>query len=156
VSHSEFRDEEKTNQENMTKKAIFEGLIIDENDNQVEVAYVGEEPFYVVDDAGFRRHIPAQEVDHQILDSMINLVKEHEDLFTEQAAKMLGQEDIFSRAMIQNQLKNIDQQMERLFETGIPEAARQYMGMMGFRVVINLHGEVIRIEQPGMIDEEGE
>ncbi len=140
----------------MTKKALFEGLIVDENDNLVEVAYVGEEPFYVVNDAGFRRHIASQDVDRQILNSMLELVKENEDLFTEQAAKMLGQEDIFSRAMIQNQLKDIDHQMEKLFDTGIPEAARAYMGMMGFRVVINLHGEVIRIEQPGMIDEEGE
>jgi len=140
----------------MTKKALFEGLIVDENDNLVEVAYVGEEPFYIVNDAGFRRHIASQDVDRQILNSMLELVKENEDLFTEQAAKMLGQEDIFSRAMIQNQLKDIDHQMEKLFDTGIPEAARAYMGMMGFRVVINLHGEVIRIEQPGMIDEEGE
>jgi hypothetical protein len=23
------------------------------------------------------------------------------------------------------------------------------MGMMGFRIVINIHGEVVRIEQPG-------
>jgi hypothetical protein len=26
------------------------------------------------------------------------------------------------------------------------------MGMMGFRIKINLHGEVLEVEQPGMID----
>jgi hypothetical protein len=26
------------------------------------------------------------------------------------------------------------------------------MGMMGFRIQINIHGDVIEVEQPGMID----
>jgi hypothetical protein len=26
---------------------------------------------------------------------------------------------------------------------------RAYLGMMGFKVVINYHGDVIRVEQPG-------
>ena len=61
---------------------------------------------------------------------------------------MLGQDDIFSRAMIFNQLKNMDQQFKSLLETGIPENGRAYLGMMGFRVVINVHGDVIRVDQP--------
>jgi hypothetical protein len=136
-------------------KALFEGLIFDENENPVKVVYVGSEPFYVVNDAGFLRHISAKEVDEQILDSMISVVKDNEDLFADQTAKMLGQEDIFTRAMIQNQLKNLDSQIEKLFETGLPEEGRAYMGMMGFKVTINLHGEIIRIEQPGTsVDDE--
>ena len=87
---------------------------------------------------------------------MADQVKGHEDLLSDQTAKMLGQDDIFSRAMIQNQLKNIDQQLENLIQTGIPEEGRAYMGMMGFKIVINVHGEIINIEQPGMIDDEGE
>jgi hypothetical protein len=31
---------------------------------------------------------------------------------------------------------------------GIPEESRAYMGMLGFRVVINLHGDLVRLEQP--------
>ncbi len=37
----------------MTKKPLFEGLIFDEYDQLVTTAYVGEEPCYVVNDAGF-------------------------------------------------------------------------------------------------------
>ena len=37
----------------MPKKALFSGLIFDENNQLVEVSYVGSEPCYVVDDAGF-------------------------------------------------------------------------------------------------------
>jgi hypothetical protein len=142
----------------MPKQPVFAGLIVDENDQAVEVAYVGEDPCYVVNDAGFRRHIPAEQVDRQIFAAMTQQVKGHEDLITDQTAKMLGQDDLFSRAIIQNQLKNIDQQFDNLAQTGIPESGRAYLGMMGFRVVINVHGEVVSINQPGTIEggEEGD
>lgn len=142
----------------MTRQALFNGLVFDEFERPAEVAYVGDEPCYVVDDNGFRRHIPSEQVDRQVLDMMREMIEGHEDLLTDQTAKMLGQDDIFSRAIIEAQLKNIDKQMDTLFETGIPESARAYMGMMGFRITINIHGEVVEVNQPGGIepDEEGE
>ncbi len=136
----------------MAVKPLFEGLVVDENDQPVEAVYVGNDPCYVVDDQGFKRHIPTEEVDRQVLQSMLEMIEGHEELIREQTAKMLGQEDIFSVAMIQAQLKNIEAQFEQLLETGIPEEGRAFMGMMGFRVRINIHGEVIEIQQPGMID----
>lgn len=136
----------------MTNKPLFEGLVFDELNQPVEVAYVGNEPCYVVDDAGFRRHIPTEQVDRQVLEHMRELIEGHEGIISDQAAKMLGQEDIFSRAFIESQLKNIDNQFDTLFEAGIPEEGRAYMGMMGFRITINVHGEVLDINQPGVID----
>ncbi|MBT3392270.1 MAG: hypothetical protein HN413_17875 [Chloroflexi bacterium] len=136
----------------MTKKILFDGLIYDENGNPVETAFVGNEPCYVVDDAGFRRHIPSEQVDRQVLAMMQEMITGHEDLLSEQAAKMLGQDDIFTRAMIETQLKNMDQQFERIFEIGIPEESLTYMGMTGFRITINIHGEVTDLHQPGMTD----
>jgi len=136
----------------MPHKALFEGLVIDEHGNSVEVAYVGEETCYVVEDVGFRRHIPSEQVDRQVLDAMKQFVEGHEDIISEQTAKMLGQEDIFSIAMIANQLKQIDQQFDKLLELGIPAETRAYLGMMGFKVRINVHGEVLDVEQPGMTD----
>lgn len=135
---------------------LFAGLVIDENDQVVEVAHIGDEAMYVVNDAGFRRHIPAEVVDRQVLALMKEQITGHEDLISEQTSKMLGQDDIFSRAMIDNQLKNIDQQLEALLKSGIPEAGRQYMGMMGFKVVINFHGDVLRLDQPSAASDEGD
>jgi len=134
----------------MNKKPVFEGLIFDEYDNPVDVTYVGEEPFYVVDDAGFFRHIPSSEVDSQVLQTMTSQIQGNEDLISEQTAKMLGQEDLFTKAIIQNQLKNIDKQLESLLKTGIPNDGRQYLGLMGFKIIINVHGEIVKIEQPGI------
>lgn len=142
----------------MPQQPLFSGLIVDEYDNSVETAYVGSEPMYVVNDHGFRRHIPAEQVDRQVLRMMAEQIKGHEDLVSDQAAKMLGQDDPFSKAAIQNQLKNIEQQLEQVLRAGIPEEGRAYMGMMGFRITINVHGDVIGLEQPGGIageDDEG-
>ena len=136
----------------MSRKPLFAGLVIDENDNPVSITYVGGEPCYVVNDMGFLRHIPSEQVDRQVLQSMQDMIEGKESLISEQAAKMLGQEDIFTRAMIENQLKHVDKQLDALLDTGIPEEGRAYMGMMGFRIRINLHGEVLEINQPGISD----
>ena len=134
----------------MPRKALFEGLVVDELDRPVKVTYVGGEPCYVVDDAGFLRHIPSEQVDRRVLESMLEMIEGNEEAISAQTAKMLGQEDIFTRAMIEKQLKQIDQQFDALMDTGIPEEGRAYMGMLGFRVRINYHGDVVEINQPGV------
>jgi hypothetical protein len=140
----------------MPRQPLFAGLVIDEYDRPVEVAHVGSEPCYVVDDDGFLRHIPSEQVDRQVLETMREMIEDHEDIIADQTAKMLGQEDPFSRAMIESQLKQLDQQFDALLEAGIPEESRAYMGMMGFQVRINVHGDVLAVEQPGMAGPEDE
>jgi len=140
----------------MSKQPLFAGLVVDESDRRVDTAYVGEEPCYVVDDYGFRRHIPSEQVDRVVLSQIAELMKGSEDLISEQTAKMLGQEDVFTKAAIEQQLKHIDKQFDQLMQAGIPEDMRAYMGMVGFKIVINMHGEVLRVEQPGASGDEGE
>jgi len=140
----------------MSRQPLFAGLVIDEFGNVAESALIGAEPCYVVDDAGFRRHIPSEQVDRQVLGQITESMKGSEEYLSEQTAKMLGQEDIFSKAMIEQQLKNIDKQLDQLMQVGIPEDMRAYLGMTGFRIIINLHGEVVRVEQPGIASDEGD
>jgi hypothetical protein len=140
----------------LPKKAIFEGLVYDETGKPVETGTIGSEPCYIVDDDGFKRHILAEEVDRQIWQVMQAQIEGNEDLLSEQAAEMLGQDDIFTMAAIQNQLKNMDAHYEQLAQVGIPEESRMYMGMIGFRIIISIHGDVIGIEQPGIVDDSDE
>ncbi len=140
----------------MPHQPLFAGLVVDETDRPVETASIGGEPFYVVDDAGFRRHIPSEQVDRQVLEAMRKQISGNEDFLSEQAAKMLGTDDIFSKALLENQLKNIDKQFDALLETGIPEESRAFMGMSGFKIVINVHGEVVRMDQPASTGEGGD
>ncbi len=141
----------------MPRQPLFAGLVVDEFGNTAETALVGDEPCYVVNDAGFRRHIPSEQVDKQVLGQIADLMKGSEDLISEQTAKMLGQEDVFTKAAIEQQLKNIDKQFDQLMLAGIPEDMRAYLGMMGFKVIINMHGEVLKVDQPGVAsDGDGE
>jgi hypothetical protein len=125
----------------VTQQPLFAGLVIDEDDQPVEVANVG-------DDHGFRRHIPSEQVDREILRFFFSQMEGKEDLLSAQAAKMMGQEDIFTRAVLTNQFKHIDEQLDTVLKTGIPVEGRQYLGMMGLRIIINVHGEIVRIDQP--------
>jgi hypothetical protein len=132
----------------MTTQAVFQGLIFDESGNPVEVTIVGRETFYVIDDDGFRRHIESKHVDRQILEQMFSLIEGNEELISQGTMKMLGQEDIFTKAAIESSLKDVESQIEQMMVTGLPEDARMWLGMVGFRATIDIHGTVIHIEQP--------
>jgi uncharacterized protein YjaZ len=127
-------------------------LVFDEYDNPVETASVGEEPMYVVDDQGFRRHISAESIDRAVLEEFSKMIEGNEKLLSAQALKMIGQEDFLTKAMIDNQLKNLDQHFDNLLETGFPEEARYYLGAIGFKIRINHHGEVLEVIQPATED----
>ena len=130
------------------EEPLFKGIVIDEYDQPVETGYISDEPCYIVNDAGFKRHIPAEYIDRQVWDFLTGQIKGNEDLIANQTAQMLGQDDLFSYAMIMQQLTNVDKQFESLQKNGIPADALAYMGMMGFKVIVDIHGDVIRVEQP--------
>jgi hypothetical protein len=135
----------------MARHALFDGLVYDEREIPVETTYVGDTAQYVVDDHGFRRHINAEEVDRQVLGVFVGQLEEHRDLAVEQALKMLGSDDLFTKAALDASLRNID--LDEIIARGLPEQARDMMGMLGLRIIINLHGEVVRLDQPVVGDD---
>ncbi|MBI4630307.1 MAG: hypothetical protein HY740_01035, partial [Chloroflexi bacterium] len=54
----------------MSRTALFEGLVFDEDRRTLATTRVGDEAFYIVDDAGFKRHVPAEEIDRVILSQL--------------------------------------------------------------------------------------
>jgi hypothetical protein len=130
----------------MANQALFEGLIYDEYDQLVETKLVGNQASYVVNDDGFLRHVDAEIVDRQILSFFLNQLEDNKDLAIEQALTMLGKDDLFTKAALDAQLRNID--MDQIIAAGIPLQAREMLGMLGFHVIINIHGEVVEIQQP--------
>lgn len=136
----------------MGNKALFAGLVVDENGQPLEVASIGDEAQYVLDDNGFRRHIDAEVIDRQVLQALQDQILANKDAVEQGIMKMMGSEDIFTKAAIDKSIKDMDQ----VLKMGIPDDARQMLGMMGFRVVVDYHGEVLRIDQPGVIEDEGE
>ena len=132
----------------MTIKAVFQGLVFDDYDQPLDTTFVGDEECYVINDDGFMRHIPAEKIDRQVIDAIRCQVEDNKDLIAEQTIKMIGDVDIFTHAIIQNQLENLDDQFDHLLTNGIPEDGRVYLGMLGFKIIVNYHGDVIRVEQP--------
>jgi hypothetical protein len=140
----------------MSKRALFEGLLADTDGKPVGVAQVGGEAQYVVDDGGFHFHVPAEKVDREVLTLLREQIMANQDAVTKGAMQMLGKDDLFTKAMIDSSLKNMDEHFTKLIESGLPSEARAYLGMLGFRVVLNYHGEVIGVDQPGTAGPEEE
>jgi len=126
--------------------AFFEGLVMTENGTPVEVVQVGSEWFYVIDDDGFRRHVAARDVDREVLAQFVAQIQEHHEEASEAMLGMLGQDDLFTKGMVDATLRNLD--TEQVLAQHLPSEARQMLGMMGFRVVIDVHGEIVRVEMP--------
>jgi hypothetical protein len=136
----------------MSNKALFTGLVIDEAGRPLDVATIGSDAQYVIDDNGFRRHIDAEQIDRQVLQLIQDQINANKEAVEQGMMKVMGSDDLFTKAAIDKSIENIDQVLER----GLPDDARQWLGMMGFHIVVNLHGDVIKMESPGVVDDSDE
>lgn len=137
----------------MSKSAMFEGLVFDENGNPATTTTVGNEPCYVVLDDDFRRHIPAEAIDRQVLRFLRSQVEDHRDIAVKSMLDMLGKDDIFTKAALEAAINRMEENVGQ----PLPEDARQWLGMLGFRIVIDFHGNVIDIAMPaGAIEDDEE
>ena len=125
-------------------KALFTGLVYSDTGDKVETTFIGTEPHYVIMDGDFKRHVAAIEVDRQVMAFIQEQAAANKELVSEQIMGMLGKDDLFTKAMIDSSITNMDQMTQQ----GIPDDARIMLGMMGFKVVINIHGEVVNLEMP--------
>ena len=126
--------------------AFFEGLVVDEDGHPVSVVRLGEASYYVVDDSGFRRHVDAGDVDRLVLEQFVAQLGAHRDEAAAAMLRVIGQEDLFTKAMVDSTILNID--VDQLLGHELPADVRQWLGMMGFRIVINRHGELTRVDMP--------
>jgi hypothetical protein len=130
--------------ESPPRSSLFAGLIQDQEGNPVDVVLVGNVPNYVVEDAGFRRHVESEVVDRQVIEMLREQFMAHREIATEAMLQMLGKDDLFTKAMIDASIKHMDQ----VIEQGLPEGARAWLGMLGFRVIIDRHGQVVELDMP--------
>jgi hypothetical protein len=133
---------------------MFAGLVFDEAGNPAEIAYVGEDACYVVDDDDFRRHIDAEQVDRAVLRFMREQVEDNREIAVQQMLEMMGQDDVFTKAAVESSINR----MEDAVGQPIPADARQWLGMLGFKIVIDVHGTVTDIQMPagGIVDDDGD
>lgn len=132
--------------------AMFAGLVFNQAGQPAEVAYIGSEAHYVILDDDFRRHVAARDVDHQVLARLREVMEPVKDQAVVEMMRMMGKEDIFTKAMIDSSLKNWEQALGQ----PIPEDMRAWLGMLGFRVVVDVHGEMVEFDLPGAMGGEEE
>jgi len=140
----------------VARTAVFAGLVVDEMDRPVAVTQVGPDAFYVVDDEGFLRHVPSESVDRHVLVALQEGVLSNREAVVQAMLDYLGKDDLFTKAAVESSLGQMGEQMQQLLNVGLPEEARQWLGLMGFRVVIDVHGEVVDLEMPGTADPDDE
>ena len=136
-----------------SRQALFQGLVFNEEDQLAEVDHVGGEPFYVVMDQDFRRYVEAEAIDRQVLACLQHQVSSNQKLVSEGAMSMLGADDLFTKAMIDASIQDLDKQIEQLMRHGLPENIRAWLGVLGFRIIVNIHGEVVNIDAPAAVDD---
>lgn len=137
-------------------KAIFEGLVFDEQNRPLAIAYVGADPTYVVVEDGFRFHVDARDVDERIFAVFREQIDDNRDRIGTDVLRMMGKDDLFSKAAVMSTLQNIEQQLTQLREVGLPQQAREYLAMMGLRFVINRHGDLIHVGMPSAATDDEE
>jgi hypothetical protein len=133
------------------RQALFTGLVYNEEGQPVETTFIGTEPNYVILDGDFKRHVAAEDVDRQVINWLQEQAAANKETVSAGMMAMLGKDDLFTKAMIDSSLSHMDQVMQQ----GLPDDARIMLGMLGFKVIVNTHGEVISLDMPGQeADEE--
>jgi len=136
----------------MTRTAMFAGLIFDQEGSALDVTWVGENACYVVYEDDFKRHVDAATVDRQVLRFMRDQVKGNRDVAVNAMLEMMGRDDLFTKVAVESTIDN----MEQAVGQPIPEDARQWLGLLGFKIVIDEQGTVVDIQMPaGAIDPDG-
>jgi hypothetical protein len=135
-------------------RALFADLVFNEEEQPTRVVFIGGVPHYAVPDGDFLRHVEAEYVDRQIVRLIQERILAMRDAVTEGVIQMLGQEDLFTRASIEHAIENMD----RILEPGSVDVdeLRTALWMTGFRATVNVHGDVVHVEMPGISGEEFE
>lgn len=139
-------------EEALTRKALFPGLVYNEQGQPAEVAYIGGVAHYAIPDDGFLRHVEAWAVDRVVIAALKEQISSVKDELVLAILQMLGKEDIFTKAALEASIRNLEHNLVH----GDPNQWAPWLKLMGFRIVVNVHGEVVEIIFPGQPGEDDE
>jgi hypothetical protein len=133
-------------------RALFQGLVYNEAGEPVEVAFVGGVAHYAIPDDGFLRHVEAQAVDDAVLSQLQEQVSAVQDELVRAMMTMLGKEDIFTKAALEASVRNLKDNVRQADQAQwLP-----WLRLLGFRVVVNVHGEVVEVIYPEQASDDDE
>lgn len=105
---------------------------------------VGGDPFYAIPEDAFLRDVNAQHVDRQIVTRLQQRIRAVGDAVIDGVLDLLGEEDLFARASIELAIDRMDQVHDaRAVDV---DQFRTALWMAGFRAVIDVHDDLLRLE----------
>lgn len=139
--------------ETIERQALFAGLVYNEKGEPAELRYIGGAAHYAIPDDGFMRHVEALTVDSAVLAMIKEQITSMQDEVVRGMMAMIGKDDIFTKAAIDASIRNLENNVRQSDSNQwLP-----WLRLLGFRVVVNVHGQVVRLiypEQPGGGDDE--
>lgn len=135
-----------------SRAALFADLVFTKEGEPAKVVQIGGVPHYAVPDGDFLRHVEAEYVDRQVVAMMKERILPMKDAIVEGMVQMLGEENLFTRPVLEHAIDNMD----RILEPGAVDVdqLRTALWMTGFRVTVDVHGDVVDLEMPGVEGEE--
>ena len=128
----------------LSRRAMFEGLVYNEGGERAEVVYVGGAAHYAIPDQGFLRHVEAHLIDDVVISQMTEQITSMGDEVVLGILEMLGKDDLFTKAAIEASIRNLDQSIRQTD----PDQWAPMLQLLGFRVVVDLRGEVLEVIYP--------
>jgi len=130
--------------ETIERQALFAGLVYNEQGEPAELRYIGGVAHYAVPDGGFLRHVEAVSVDDAVLAMIKEQITSMQDEVVRGMLAMIGKDDIFTKAAIDASIRNLETNVRR----SDPNQWLPWLRLLGFRVVVNVHGEVTQLIYP--------
>ena len=136
--------------ETMERQALFAGLIYNQAGEPAQLAYIGGVAHYAIPDEGFLRHIEAREIDDVVIAHLKEQITSMQGEVVKGMLEMLGKRDLFTKAAIDASIRNLEQGIRQSdHDQWLP-----WLKLFGFRVIVDIHGEVVEIIYPTSPEED--
>lgn len=130
--------------EALQRRALFPDLVYNESGERAEVVYIGGVAHYAIRDGDFLRHVEAEAIDSAVIAHLKEQITSMQDQVVRGMLQALGKDDLFTKAAIDASINSLEQNIRR----GDPGQWVPWLRLFGFRIVANMHGEVVEIVYP--------
>jgi len=126
-------------------QALFPGLVYNQAGEEARVVTIGGVAHYAIPEDGFLRHVEAYHVDESVLTAMQEMMTTMRGEIVAGMLQIMGTDDILAKAAIEASIDNVGQSLRR----SDPGQWAPMLRLYGFRIVVDVHGDVQEIIFPG-------
>ncbi len=130
------------------RQAVFPGLVYNQAGEEAPVVMIGGVAHYAIPDEGFRRHVEAYRIDNYVIAALQEQMLTMREEIVEQILRMMNTDDILAKAALEASIKNMGQSIRQ----SDPSQWAPLLRVYGFRIIVDVHGQVVEIIQPSSPD----